>query len=1048
MKKFRLLLPLLLILCFCALFVACDMGSRAVEKITTDISGVKVTYTVGETVDFTGLKVVLHYNDNTTETIELSDAVKIDPVSTDEAGILNVTVRWGDFTATFPITVNEAPTVNSITLDTANVNRSYIVGDTVDFSGLVITAYMSDNTTVAVPFDEVTVPDIDSITATAGKKTVTVTYMGISNTFTVEVKEPKTQTGIRVDATGAKTDYSPDETVDFSGLRVYATYNWGDETDIDLADCTVTGADTATSGTKTVTVTYGDFSATFTINVAKGDILGISVSTEGVKLVWEKGETVDLSGIAVTLRQKGVEDRVLAADEYSVSDYASQTEVGTYTVTVTLLADTDFTATFSFVIRTVSGIDVDASGMQTTGIYVGDKPDYSALVITVTRTDGSTYTVSAADCTISGDNVSAPGTATITVTYLGFTDTFTVTFVAAPVAIDVFEAPAFVTAFRGITGVTSGEGSYKKAIDYRVGAANGFVFKPVASVFDENDDLVAVDRFETAFRLFENGEEITGEALTAFVAYAPAAYTYQFTAAAIGHTFTLEVSAKNYTTTSEITPVTFTFTVVDAWNAYTSADLSRIANPNGYETCGPDGKEINEKNAWDAWKLTHGVTKVVDGVVVADDTKINGIVLHNSFALTQADFPTDYFVTAAEDTSGLAVSHLKDRVYAYCHYTAAGDTFAMYGNGFSINIADVPTVYDNATHEWGYGDDYSNACIFFFIGQNTDKNYAGNASLIMQDLSIVGNAMRTNDLDKLIPDLGGMICVKYGQINADVSNMIVTRSFIGLLPESHSQVTVDSTRIYDSLQDAMFIWAGSHVTVSRSEMKRAGGPLIIAQHNDPDDANASTRIPELYIDVATVFDNPVNGSEAWFQNNGTTAYVQQIASLDTALKQAADGYNEALNAYGLGAYAFTRKQLSNAEGYIDLTVLMMSNGVGVTGSNANAQGLTKYGDDVVCDTTKGGLIDAFRTRLAAAIGEANASQVIILQNSKGQIMWTDGSSLYIDYNGNPATTISDYITAQVTACLTSGTEPDRSVFTEGEFMTVYAFGMGIVLAYE
>ena len=86
MKKLKTLLPLLLILCFTLLFVACDMGGRAVEKISVDTTGVKVTYTVGEKVDFTGLKVILHYNDNTTETIGLSDVVMIDPVSTDKAG--------------------------------------------------------------------------------------------------------------------------------------------------------------------------------------------------------------------------------------------------------------------------------------------------------------------------------------------------------------------------------------------------------------------------------------------------------------------------------------------------------------------------------------------------------------------------------------------------------------------------------------------------------------------------------------------------------------------------------------------------------------------------------------------------------------------------------------------------------------------------------------------------------------------------------------------------------------------------------------------------
>ena len=1048
MKKLKTLLPLLLILCFTLLFVACDMGGRAVEKISVDTTGVKVTYNAGETVDFTGLKVILHYNDNTTETIGLSDVVTIDPVSTDKAGQVTVTVRYDKFAATFPITVKEVPTVTSLELDTTGVTKSYIVGDEASLAGLVIRANLSDGTSVAVSLDSADLSVSGLSTATAGKKTVTVSYKGAEATFTIDVREPKTQTGIRVDASGVKTDYSPDEIVDFSGLRVYATYNWGEETVINVADCTIAGADTATSGTKTVTVTYHGFSATFTINVAKGDILGISVSTDGVKLVWEKGETVDLSGIVVTLRQKGVADRALSADEYTVSDYSSVTETGTHTVTVTLVADSDFTDTFTFVIRTVSGIDVDASHVKTSGIYVGDKPDYSALVITVTRTDGTTFTVPASECTITGDDVSAPGTVTVTVSYRGFTDTFTVTFVAAPVAIDVFSLPSFVTAFRAITGVTAGEGSYKRAITYRVGSANGFVFKPIASVFDDDDKLVSVERFETSFKLFEDGAEITGDALAAVVSYDPATYTYQFTAAAVGHTYTLEVSPKNYTTVSEINPVSFTFNVVDAWNVYTTADLSRVANPTGSETFGPNSA-INEKNAWDAWKLANGVTKLVDGATVADDTKINGVVLHSSFNLTTADFPTEYFVTAAEDASGEAVGHLKDWIYAYRRYIDEGDTFSMYGNGFSINLAALPTIYDSANHQWGYGSDYSNSCVFKFEGKNTDKTYSGGASVNMQDLSIVGNAMRTNDVDKLIPDLGGMICVKYSNVNATVGNLIVTRSFIGLFTDYNTKAVFSDTRVYDSLQDAMFIWGGGHITVKTSEMKRAGGPLVIAQHNDPKKSDAESRIPELYFDTETVLENRVNGQEAWFANNGTSGFAAQIIGLDASLKSAADAYNNALNANSLSAFAFNRKSICNADNYIDLLVLMMSDGVGVTGATG-AQGLTKVGDTVVGTLMEDSTITAFRTRLAAVIGADAAAQVIILQNSNGDLMWTDGSNFYVDYNGNPATTLNDFVTAELTACATSGgaTAPNRSFFTEGDYLTIYASGMGIVASYK
>lgn len=707
--------------------------------------------------------------------------------------------------------------------------------------------------------------------------------------------------------------------------------------------------------------------------------------------------------------------------------------------------------------REIESISVDVSGVKTE-YTVGDEVDFTGLKVVLHYNDNTTDTIGLTDAVkIDAVTTEKAGQVTVTVRYDKFAATFPITVRERSqgededkTQIDVFLEPAFVTAFRGITGVTTGEGSYKKAITYRVGAANGFVFKPVASAFDDDDKLVPVNSFETSFKLFENGAEITDDALAALVSYDAATFTYQFTAEAVGRSFTLEVTPENYTSFSDIESVSFDFSVVDAWNAYTSADLSRIANPTGSETFGPHGT-INEKAAWDAWKLANGIVRISDdGSVVVDDTAINGIVLHASFNLTTADFPSAYFVTAAEDSTGEAVGHLKDWIYAYRRYIAEGETFAMYGNGFSVNLSTLPTIYDSEKHQWGYGSDYSNSCIFKFEGKNTDKTYSGGASVIMQDLSIVGNAMRTNDVDKLVPDLGGMICVKYSNINATVGNMIVTRSFIGLFTDYNTKAVISDTRVYDSLQDAMFIWGGGHVTVNTSEMKRAGGPLVIAQHNDPKQSGYESRIPELFFDTETVLENRVNGQEAWFQNNGAVATAAQIIGLDTSLKTAADAYNNALNNYGLGAFAFTRKSICNADNYIDLLVLMMGDGVNLSTNASGAQGSTNVGNTVVCSTKEDGAATAFRARLASVIGDDAAAQVIILQNSNGQLMWTDGNNFYVDYNGNPATTINDYITAQITACATSGgaTAPDRSFFADGDYLTVYAFGMGIVLSYK
>ena len=78
-------------------------------------------------------------------------------------------------------------------------------------------------------------------------------------------------TGISVDTTNAKTTYAPGEALDTTGLVVYQEYSNGNKEAI--TNYEVTGYDSETTGTQTVTVTYGDYTTTFEVTVAEVDYL-------------------------------------------------------------------------------------------------------------------------------------------------------------------------------------------------------------------------------------------------------------------------------------------------------------------------------------------------------------------------------------------------------------------------------------------------------------------------------------------------------------------------------------------------------------------------------------------------------------------------------------------------------------------------------------------------------------------------------------------------------------------------------------------------------
>ncbi len=156
---------------------------------------------------------------------------------------------------------------NGITV-TAPTKVEYTVGEAIDLTGLVVKATMSDGTTGDV-VTEYTVSDVDM--TTAGEKTVTVTAGEFTATFTVTVKEAEveepaaTQTGITVTAP-TKVEYVVGETLDLTGMVINQLMSDGTTGDV-VTEYTVSDVDMTTTGEKTVTVTAGDFTATFTITV-------------------------------------------------------------------------------------------------------------------------------------------------------------------------------------------------------------------------------------------------------------------------------------------------------------------------------------------------------------------------------------------------------------------------------------------------------------------------------------------------------------------------------------------------------------------------------------------------------------------------------------------------------------------------------------------------------------------------------------------------------------------------------------------------------------
>ncbi len=178
----------------------------------------KTAYIIGESIDTTGLAVIAKFNDGSEKTI--TEGYVISGFNSSETGEKTVVVSYGNFTAEFKVTVNDeaSVTVESVTV-TPPTKLEYIVGETFDTTGMVVTANMADGTSKTVT--EYTISGLGF--SEAGVKTVTVTYEGKTATFEVTVKEaevevPATVTKVELNESGEVVVTFNDETTKNIGV--------------------------------------------------------------------------------------------------------------------------------------------------------------------------------------------------------------------------------------------------------------------------------------------------------------------------------------------------------------------------------------------------------------------------------------------------------------------------------------------------------------------------------------------------------------------------------------------------------------------------------------------------------------------------------------------------------------------------------------------------------------------------------------------------------------------------------------------------------------
>lgn len=202
----------------------------------------KTKYFVGGTFDSTGLLITAYYNDNTSEQVT---GYALSSPDMSAYGSKTVTVTFDEKTVDFSILVVD---ISGIEVKTMPTKVEYQKGDVFDTTGLSILVKYTDGTseTKTTGFE---VSGFDS--SSVGEKTITVTYKTHTATFKVTVYD---LSGIRITSFPSKVYYKIGESFNPSGLTVAEVRQ--DGTEKEITDYDISGFDSSTAGSKTITVSY------------------------------------------------------------------------------------------------------------------------------------------------------------------------------------------------------------------------------------------------------------------------------------------------------------------------------------------------------------------------------------------------------------------------------------------------------------------------------------------------------------------------------------------------------------------------------------------------------------------------------------------------------------------------------------------------------------------------------------------------------------------------------------------------------------------------
>ncbi len=427
--------------------------ARAVQSIAV-AEDAKSTYIQGEELN-PDTKLYVTYNDGETETAYLRNAT-VTGYKPNQIGPQRVTVTYGKQKFEWPVTVAEK-VVTKLELVGAPP-ATILEGLDLNLEHCTLTATYNDGE--VKPNIPITPDIIKTFNKNQpGEQTVTLIYEGGNFSFKITVIE-KEVVKVEVLQEPDQTEYleGKDTALNLAGGEILVTYN-NEKTEplaMDAKGVTVSGYDPNKVGEQTVTVTYGEKSATFKVNVRAKTATSINVSTKPKTEYLEGKDTaLNLAGGKLTVEYDNGKSETINLTDPLVTVSGFKKEIGTHTIKVTYQG---LQTSFHIEVKAkeISGIALAAMPTKTLYRQGVEKFNPAGGKLTVFYNNDTKETVDLSAATIRGFSNLFAGDITLTATYEGYTVELTVMILAENPFKDVqktdyFETPVLWAVTKGIT---------------------------------------------------------------------------------------------------------------------------------------------------------------------------------------------------------------------------------------------------------------------------------------------------------------------------------------------------------------------------------------------------------------------------------------------------------------------------------------------------------------------------------------------------------------------------------------------------------------------